>query len=487
MSKKSLIFGGIVLMCAMLFVLAACEGPVGPAGLDGTNGTAGTNGAPGTNGGDGPKGDNGLSGGVVLFSGDITDADLEAAFTTTETTVILGSGVTSVYGEVPANRTLRVVGNTAVADGQTLTLKGGLVLYSASAELHADVISSASGSLMVEGGAINGNGKLYLPVDTDGSADGNYATYQSVNFAHKEVGSFVASTSVTAIASAAPTDIAVIFGLEDGPEVLTVSGVITTLGTNFEVPEGKTLTLSGASTFGTGEFDVTVAGTLILGSAAVGFAPVGDVNVNGSLVLDTGSTITIAENKALALGASGTVSGTGVIIAKGDDSSEGIITISGVEYTTESGGVVGGDLADAAAAIVLSTVALTDSALIDLDDTFGTSGVTGIGSVTIDTQGSATAIQNTADGSLGATVEVGSGITLTGTTLADGSGTDTLTNTDFTLTIENNTDLSIADSAYDTNNGAKAGVLAVDGVQLKHSSLIGPELDTFHIGVSTSR
>jgi hypothetical protein len=545
MLKKSLIFGGIV-VCAMLFVLAACEGPVGPAGDPGIAGDKGSQGSQGN------PGNSGLIGGVVLFGGSVTADDLAAAFDATGTTVILASNVTDVYGEVPEDKTLRVLGDTAVADGQTLTLNGTLSFYSASAALHADMISSTSGGLVVDGGTITGSGKLYLPVAMDSSVY-DYTTYQDVS-SNKEVGSFVAgggSATATALALAGASGIATIFGLENGPAALTVTnltgiesttipagktltlngtgntindasfapegtvvnngtvtvtttsdavltsvmakvsgvivddGVITTLTEAFEVPVGIDLTLSGASTFGAGDYDVTVAGTLTLGGSVTAFAPAGNVNINGGLVLETSSVITIADDKALALGAGGTVSGAGTIVAQGSGSTEGVITIGGVDYTTESGGVVGDNLADAAGYIVLSTQTLTDSALIDLDDAFGAS-VSGIGSVTITAASTATAVQNTAGGGSGSAVEVGSDISLAGTTLADGGGTDTLTDTEFALTIENGTEVSIADSAYSSSSPVY-GVLAISGVQLKHSDLIGPELATFHIGVITGR
>jgi hypothetical protein len=568
MLKKSLIFGGSALMLAALFALAACEGPMGPAGsdgstgtdgVDGTNGTDGADGTDGTNGingapgggsaggpgGPGPKGDDGPGGGVVLLTGTVSDTDLEAAFAATETAVVLGAGVTSVYGEVPAGKTLRVLGDTAVENGEILTLKGGLVLSSDSAALRADMIGSASGGLAVDGGTISGSGKLYLPVDTDGTASG-YATYQDVVFANKEVGSTVATGTVTDFSTPSAADVEFVFGLADGPDAITVanltniesatipvgktltitgaaslvtgagtfdpagtlinegtissdttaeavlrslvdvggaievSGAVTTITAAFEVPEDVDLTLSGASTFA-GAFDVTVEGTLTLGSSVVGFVPEGDVIVTGSLVLESSSVITIADTKALSV--TGTVSGGGKIIAQGSGSTEGVLTIGGVDYTTTAGGVAGGDLADAATAIAASTTTLTDKPGINLDGTFGAD-VSGIGSVTL-SGSSPTAVQNTANGSSDDNVEVSTGISLAGlTAIADGGGTAALTYGNFALTIETGIEVSIADSGY-SGGTQDYGILEISGVQLQHSNLIGPELAPFHIGVLT--
>jgi hypothetical protein len=410
----------------------------------------------------------------------ITDAVLEAAFDATDTTVILGPDVETVYGTVPAGKTLRVLVDTTVPDDETLTLNGGLVLYSVSAALRADKIGSTSGGLVVDGGAISGDGTLYLPVDTDSPPTSAYATYQSVNFANKEVGSFVSGGSVSDIDDATAANITTIFGVEGGPDALTVGGTITSLSATFEVPAGKTLTLSGPSTFAGGDHDVTVTGTLILGSAVTAFAPGGEVAVDGSLVLEANSVITIASGETLIV--TGSVSGAGTIVAQGDGSS-GTITINSVEYTTTANGVVGDDLAGAAAAIVAET-ALTDG--VTLDAAFDASSVTGIGSIVLDSA-AATAIKAGGDGSTGGDVAVTSGITLAGTlTATTVTGTDSdLTATDFALSLTG-TKVSIADSD-NTGNTPKFGVLEFDAVQLQHSELIGPPLAAFHIGVKTLR
>jgi hypothetical protein len=560
MLKSSLIFGGLVLTLAMLFTLAACEGPMGPAGsdgtsgtdgVDGTNGTDGTDGADGTNGingapggsggagSAGPKGDAGLGGGVVLLTGPISDTDLEAAFAATETTVILGSGVTSVHGEVPAAKTLRVLGDTAVEDGQTLTLKGGLVLYSDSAALHADMIGSTSGGLMVEGGGISGSGKLYLPVDTDGSASG-YATYQEVVFANKEVGSTVTFGTVTSFAAPSAAAVEAVFGLADGPAAITVANLTGIVSST--IPDGKTLTLTGAGNtitdasfapegtvvnngtvtvafttdtevtniFAYVDGNVTASGAITILTEAFTVPAGVDLSLtNASATFDTGNYAVTVEgtltlngvtaftpandvivNGELVVDSSsgitfaGAVSGTGVIKAYGG----GTITIGGTEYTTASAnGIAAGDLTDAAAAIAGET-ALTNSA-IDLTSTFGAQS-TSIGSIAL-ADDSATAILNGGDGSSGSPVTVSSGISLAGSLTGTGaSGTDSTdlgSGSPFTLSLTGagTNEVSIADDAC--TGAQKLGVIAFSGVQLQYGELIGPVLPAFHIGVDTQR
>jgi hypothetical protein len=283
-------------------------GPAGLNGIDGTagtNGTNGTDGTPGTNGTGttgatgptGPTGPNGLIGGIVLYSGSITDIELEAAFASTETTVIL-AGVTDVYGVVPANKTLRVLGDVSVASGEALILNGALDLFLDSAALQAE--GDSNGGLIVEaGGTISGLGALYLPIDTDDTYTGDYTTYVDVAYAHKAIGSTVASGSVSAFNPASTTvaEVLTIFGVEGGPDALTVEDLANIeAGT---IPLGKTLTITGASN------------SLVTGAST--FAPAGTLVNEGTISTDTTADVVVCALLAASAAEGGTVTASGAI------------------------------------------------------------------------------------------------------------------------------------------------------------------------------
>jgi hypothetical protein len=160
MLRKSLILGSITLLMVMLFALTGCEGPVGPAGDPGKDGD---DGKPGKSGYDGnPAG--------LFYSGpNVSDEDLAAAFAK-GAVVVLGSGVESVYGVVPAGKTLEVLGiGTEIKGGETLAVNDGTLDVSGEAILVASAVvsfppESGVGALTVSGSAkIVGDGAIVLP------------------------------------------------------------------------------------------------------------------------------------------------------------------------------------------------------------------------------------------------------------------------------------------------------------------------------------
>jgi hypothetical protein len=176
MSRKSLFFGSIVLILAMLFALAGCKDPVaGPQGPQGDQGDQGKQ-------GDSIQGDTGKTGSGGFSAGNISAVDLEDAFNDSGSGIVtLFSDVDSVYGKVPAGKTLKVLAEDAIVPvGRTLELEDGatLIIYKG-AVLSAAALSVAppgvqlQGSLTAEAGAkVEGEGAVVLPVDL--SSDGSY-------------------------------------------------------------------------------------------------------------------------------------------------------------------------------------------------------------------------------------------------------------------------------------------------------------------------
>jgi hypothetical protein len=161
MLRKSLILGSITLLMVMLFAFTGCEGPVGPAGPAGD---------PGENGDPGKSGDHGTPAGLFYSGPDVSDEDLVAAFAEGDV-VVLGSDVKTVYGEIPAGKTLEVLGTgTKVLPGYTLAVNDGTLNISGEAILEASAVYNPvldpadAGALTASGSAkIIGGGAIVLP------------------------------------------------------------------------------------------------------------------------------------------------------------------------------------------------------------------------------------------------------------------------------------------------------------------------------------
>jgi hypothetical protein len=176
----------------------------------------------------------------------------------------------------------------------------------------------------------------------------------------------------------------------------------------------------------------------------------------------------------------------GVIIA-----TIGTITINEVAgYTTETGGVVPGDLDDAVTALAADVAKLVNSDQIDLQATFFASntGVNhyGIGSVTL-ADDTATTVLNDASGSGGSSITLATAFKEAVTAIGSdviGTNADNIKAATFTLTID--TVLQLTDSdGY--SGGDKFGIVTFSGVKLTDSDLITAELASFSIGVATGR
>jgi hypothetical protein len=285
MSRKSLFFGSIVLLLTMLFALTGCDNPAGPAGPQGPQGPESEK--PGPEGPEGPA-DAYLSGDA---GGAITDIELALAFELREV-VVLGTSVTSVYGKVPARKTLYVLGpNTAVTEDEKLTIEDGATIniWHKTSKLAAAGIPTAggvigSGLLVPATGAsitITGNGEIYLPI----IVYSNTGTFNDgLHYDSDEVAAFAARYPRSAIIS--PTAIAPVpflsthigdFFENRREDQLAVAGVADL--DDGDIPAGKTLTLKGPGN--------RIPAAFVLGDAS---------GVNATLIVDEGAELLISEN-----------------------------------------------------------------------------------------------------------------------------------------------------------------------------------------------
>jgi hypothetical protein len=330
MSRKSLFFGSIVLILAMLFALSGCKDPVaGPAGPQGDTGPDGPQGNT-VQGPTGPTGSGGLSG------DNITAVDLVEAFETSKTGVVtLFSNVGSVYGVVPPGKTLKVLGDyVAVPTGRSLVLReGATLIINGGAVLSASAVSGEQGFLIAKSGTkVEGDGAVVLPVDL--TADTSYtdslhweSAQVTVPDANKYPGSYygIPTNAVPLtppkVHSLDSDAIARIF-TSKGKDVLTVQNV-ETLAQN-AIPAGKKLTLMGTKNAipAAGEFLLNQNTRLTL--AAGGELTIGGTSVtvefksNADAIFTNEGTISLGGDSSI-IANGGTVTNNGVIkTATGD-------------------------------------------------------------------------------------------------------------------------------------------------------------------------
>jgi hypothetical protein len=230
----------------MLFALTGCEGPVGPAGAPGESGTPGDDGNDGLPGGHFPGGTN------------VIPKDLEVGFAYSDV-IILQSQVETVYGVVPAGKTLQVVGEVSVFSEKELIIEGTLEIVeggilSAFGEVISPmafpvlpaVSSTVSTGFLKAGstGVIKGKGVLILPYALD------EAFTKGLSYNSPEVGNvtrFPGSLSIREKdeleANWSSDEIEAIFDSDPSLETLRVKDVKNLLVT--AIPKGKTLSLYG--------------------------------------------------------------------------------------------------------------------------------------------------------------------------------------------------------------------------------------------------
>jgi hypothetical protein len=300
MLRKSLILGSITLLMVVLFALTGGEGPVGPAGTAGVDGK---------NAQDGPRGDDYLPSGPSLASSDVLDVDLDAAFKALNgNIVILKTSVGTVYGEVPAGKTLYVLGpDTKIPSGKKLIIKGTLDISEEAAVLSASAIPDNTGTLVIEGeGKVQGKGAIILPYVFDGNYTGlNYKSVEVAAFGDRRYPGSAFRLPGDAPRKLQSKDIADIFDLENLDQ-LTVQDVdnLETLA----IPSHKSLILKGrdnviSSDFGlAGYSSLTVAEKAVLRIVGVGAGTgvelstgvQGIITNNGTIVLEAPSSKIVA-------------------------------------------------------------------------------------------------------------------------------------------------------------------------------------------------
>jgi hypothetical protein len=275
MSKKSLIFGSIVLLLAMVFALTGCDNPAGPEGPKGDPGN-------------GLKGDQGLVGGGGLSGGEVRAVDLEEAFALSDL-VIVQSNVTSIEGVVPAGKTLKILGDdVSIPSGAALELKEGAeLIINEGAVLSAKAIPGigGEGSLKAASTAkVTGKGAIVLPVDLspEGSSYTGSLHWESseVTVDNEYPGSWYPGlfapfgpNPVFSVISLNSDAIRAIFETKDR-NTLTVKDVPNLLPE--AIPPNKTLTLVGTLNTITGNFLLANYAKLIVGEG-------GELEVNGEL------------------------------------------------------------------------------------------------------------------------------------------------------------------------------------------------------------
>jgi hypothetical protein len=286
MSRKSLFFGSIVLILAMLFALAGCKDPVaGPQGPQGDQGNQGDKGDS-IQGGTGDTGAGGLSG------DDIRAVDLDDAFAKSDVVTLL-SNVQTVYGKVPSGGTLRVLGEAITVPAErTLELENGatLIIYQG-ATLSAIAVPGTEGSLVAGTGAkVEGEGAVILPVDLSDPDDpldepfpASLLHWESdqvtIPLKYRYPGSYYDGSDILDLNSSA---IAAIFGKENGTKYteLTVKNV-TALGAN-AIPANKKLTLVGS-------FNTIVVPFMLINYAKLTVGEQGVLTVTGTGALSSNS------------------------------------------------------------------------------------------------------------------------------------------------------------------------------------------------------
>ncbi|AEF84951.1 putative lipoprotein [Treponema primitia ZAS-2] len=289
--KKISILVMISVFTLSCFIIS-CESPA--------DGTSGINGISGTAGEPGAEGDT-ILGPAFLTGPIVRAADLAAAFeitkgekyragTTYGGNVYLASSVTDVEGEVPAGRTLEVIGNPVVLSGGTLNVYGDLKIREGAV---FNAYTGAGGTLAFQpGGFSNGTGIIIYDI-------GQFTSPSGVSFAGSAKKVLGGTTPITS------TNIADYWDNSPGTgDDLVITNAGTALAAT-EIRAGKTVTLIGTNTVSS--INTTSGGKLIIGKDAIVTVPSGiaitggsatdpGVVVKGTLKLATGTALALAGN-----------------------------------------------------------------------------------------------------------------------------------------------------------------------------------------------
>jgi filamentous hemagglutinin len=250
---------------------------------------------------EGPAGPTGPAGDVYL-TGAVTADDLSVAFARGKT-VILQFAAGEVYGEVPAESTLIVVGKTTkVTDAQTLNVKGTLTIWGGGI-LNASGIAGSNGLVTLDGGTVGGDGMIAVPFNGTGTTYEGAAVLFGAGAgvtATKIAGSKITNVATTPITAATigSGDIVTLFAATD--ELTLLDAALTAA-----IPANKKLTLVGPGNTVTANVSIPVGAVLTIAQGA-------KLSIAGTFVLNT--------------------TGSGEIRNKGE------IVLTGTAYVQSNGG-----------------------------------------------------------------------------------------------------------------------------------------------------
>jgi hypothetical protein len=305
MLKKSLIFGSIAVLAALLLI-TGCSNPTSSSGSS-------ENEEENNNTGNNNNGGNGTNPGADDFiSVDPVSAAALAEKFAKYSTVTLGGNITRVEGEIPAGKTLIITGaNTMVAPTGTLAVKGSIEIKN-TALLDASYTTGQAGYL-TGSGQINGLGTVSLPYLQGSSAalpvaDG-ISLENAKGTAKKAAGSIITTSSGTGTAVANANLPALFAAVGDELSVANIIGL-----TNAWATGNRTLTLAGTNTIGT-TLDLSSGGNLI---------------VNGTISSDNVQGVVI---KAKATPSNVTINGILDLTDDVADNVEGLVTNNGIIKT----------------------------------------------------------------------------------------------------------------------------------------------------------
>jgi hypothetical protein len=294
MLKKSLIFGSIAVLAALLLITGCSNPTSGPAPSENEETPSGPNGPSGPGGTiDNSKED-------FIYDSAVTDTELAGKFAK-YSTVYLGTGVTSVTGTIPAGKTLVVaVSPVVVKPGESLNVLGSLEINSGQV-LNASY-NDAAGHL-TGSGPINGQGTVTLPYLKGTTLPDVIDLAKAKGSAKKAVGSIITSGGTAAVTKDNIDELfeALEEAFPDSNIELSVADIAEL--TNTWAQEGRTLVLAGNSNTINAVLDLSgndgaliVNGTLaatVAGTAIKANPTKSNVTINGTLDLlgNAGGTI----------------------------------------------------------------------------------------------------------------------------------------------------------------------------------------------------
>jgi hypothetical protein len=292
MLKKSFHLG-TALILALVFVFAACKGPVGPAGesgADGETGTTGTTGNPGSNWAD-PG---------VTFTANVLSNDLAIAFAlSNKVTVDATASALTLTGVVPSGKTLNIKGaNGVTINTGDLTVKnGGTLEVISGGALIADtaktLVVEPTATVTVKSGGVLGSAAA---IEWTASSAATLIKAKSIGgFDYSEAGTLTAYGDIvyedgaayyTKVASAADVDAAKGFTVAD--RIVLDAGVAA--GNDATVrtalTSGKALYVKGSYGFTSGSIaidgDLWVTGNVTQNASGNGVTVTGSLTVEGT-------------------------------------------------------------------------------------------------------------------------------------------------------------------------------------------------------------